>query len=187
MSIVRLHYLLHGDLRDPDITWNFVDIALWSIIEGNIAVFCGAPPPHRASLLGSPPPPLTWPSRAACLPFLRPVVSKLTFGLLHMSSYDSSYRARRPHGRSSTSRTVSGKHQSSRETGSDGDERPLALAARRGRRSASAPAEARCGGGASPASMELGRVQPAASLSPLDGIVVTRELRMQRQAAPPGL
>lgn len=41
VSIVRLHYLLQGNLTSPDITWNFVDIALWSVLEGNVAIFCG--------------------------------------------------------------------------------------------------------------------------------------------------
>lgn len=41
VSIVRLNYLLQGNLTSPDITWNFVDIALWSVLEGNVAIFCG--------------------------------------------------------------------------------------------------------------------------------------------------
>ncbi|KAL6830242.1 hypothetical protein V8C40DRAFT_181156 [Trichoderma camerunense] len=65
VSIVRLHYLLQGNLTSPDITWNFVDIALWSVLEGNVAIFC------------------------ACLPFLRPVLSRFTFGIFSLSSLPS--------------------------------------------------------------------------------------------------
>ncbi|KKO99683.1 hypothetical protein THAR02_08213 [Trichoderma harzianum] len=65
VSIVRLHYLLQGNLASPDITWNFVDIALWSVLEGNVAIFC------------------------ACLPFLRPVLSRFTFGIFSLSSLPS--------------------------------------------------------------------------------------------------
>ncbi|OAA36444.1 integral membrane protein [Metarhizium rileyi] len=52
ISIVRLYYLLLLDLNDPDITWNFVPVGVWSIVEGNIAVVC------------------------ACLPFLKPAMNK---------------------------------------------------------------------------------------------------------------
>ncbi|KAL7788706.1 hypothetical protein V8C37DRAFT_418302 [Trichoderma ceciliae] len=65
VSIVRLHYLLQGNLTSPDITWNFVDIALWSVVEGNTAIFC------------------------ACLPFLRPVLSRFSFGIFSLSSVPS--------------------------------------------------------------------------------------------------
>jgi hypothetical protein len=46
VSIVRLHYLLQGNLTSPDITWNFVNIALWSVVEGNTAIFCGMHAPN---------------------------------------------------------------------------------------------------------------------------------------------
>ncbi|OAQ65351.2 hypothetical protein VFPPC_06466 [Pochonia chlamydosporia 170] len=65
VSVIRLNYLLKGNLQDPDITWNFVDIGLWSVIEGNIAMVC------------------------ACLPFLRPILNKLTFGIFNISSVGS--------------------------------------------------------------------------------------------------
>lgn len=48
VSIVRLHYLLHGNLTSPDITWNFVDIAVWSVVEGNTAIICGMRAPNIA-------------------------------------------------------------------------------------------------------------------------------------------
>ncbi|KAL7961750.1 hypothetical protein V8C34DRAFT_272282 [Trichoderma compactum] len=65
ISIVRLHFLLQGNLTSPDITWNFVDIALWSVLEGNVAIIC------------------------ACLTFLRPVLSRFTFGIFSLSSLPS--------------------------------------------------------------------------------------------------
>ncbi|PNY23828.1 Uncharacterized protein TCAP_06229 [Tolypocladium capitatum] len=54
VSVVRLHYLLQSDIKDADITWNFTNMGLWTIVEANIAIVC------------------------ACLPFLRLIVQKLT-------------------------------------------------------------------------------------------------------------
>ncbi|KAG8406182.1 hypothetical protein J3458_021509 [Metarhizium acridum] len=54
VSIVRFYYLLSLDLEDPDITWNFVTVGIWSFVEGNTAIVC------------------------ACLPFLRPVINKIS-------------------------------------------------------------------------------------------------------------
>lgn len=41
VSVVRLMYLLRGNLTAPDITWNFVDIGIWSVVEANTAIVCG--------------------------------------------------------------------------------------------------------------------------------------------------
>ncbi|KHN97479.1 uncharacterized protein MAM_04494 [Metarhizium album ARSEF 1941] len=54
VSIIRLYYLLSLDLEDPDVTWNFVAVGVWSFVEGNTAIVC------------------------ACLPFLRPVINKVS-------------------------------------------------------------------------------------------------------------
>ncbi|KAL7926751.1 hypothetical protein ACQKWADRAFT_328433 [Trichoderma austrokoningii] len=62
VSIVRLHYSVHADFTGPDITWNYVDIALWSAVEGNTTIFC------------------------ACLPFLWPVLSNFILRLCIRSS-----------------------------------------------------------------------------------------------------
>jgi len=78
VSVVRLSYLLRGDLTNPDITWNFVDIGLWSIIEGNIAIFCGMEPliPHTCC-----------PFRAACNPLANePKLASPSFALSSASS-----------------------------------------------------------------------------------------------------
>ncbi|OAQ67640.1 hypothetical protein VFPPC_15712 [Pochonia chlamydosporia 170] len=61
VSIVRFYYLLSLDLTDPDVTWNFVAVGVWSIVEGNIAIVC------------------------ACLPFLKPIINKISFGLLYLT------------------------------------------------------------------------------------------------------
>lgn len=54
VSIVRFHYLIEGHLNSPDITWNFVNIALWSVLEGNLAIVCGTctPKPCDATKTG---------------------------------------------------------------------------------------------------------------------------------------
>ncbi|KAL3959678.1 hypothetical protein ACCO45_004795 [Purpureocillium lilacinum] len=214
VSVVRLSYLLRGDLTNPDITWNFVDIGLWSIIEGNIAIFC------------------------ACLPFLRPVLSKLSFGILHLSSYHSKARQKQyggQYGQGSTRKTTttnsttngggasSGKDEvfddddsgalrnwegdrrfgvsssharafASRGGGSSGsggggdleaDDRPFVrMSPDDGRSATTVAAEGRRaarGNNGSFTSIEL-RDLDGGRTSPLDGIVVTREVHMQHQA-----
>ncbi|KID83087.1 hypothetical protein MGU_09622 [Metarhizium guizhouense ARSEF 977] len=56
VSMIRFYHLLSLDLDDPDITWNFVTVGIWSFVEGNTAIVC------------------------ACLPFLRPVINKISCG-----------------------------------------------------------------------------------------------------------
>ncbi|KAJ6439443.1 integral membrane protein [Purpureocillium lavendulum] len=231
VSVVRLSYLLRGDLTNPDITWNFVDIGLWSIIEGNIAIVCGMASPLPSLL----PPGTAWnvlaDNQKACLPFLRPVVSRVSFGILHLSSYHSKARQKQgdqSHGRSSTRKTttttstnggrsaedevfyddddssalrtwegdgrfgVSSSHArafASRSGGSGGDleadERPFVRTSPDdGRSATTVAAEGRRtvrGNNGSFASIEL-RDLDGGRTSPLDGIVVTREVHMQHQA-----
>ncbi|UNI18365.1 hypothetical protein JDV02_004638 [Purpureocillium takamizusanense] len=210
VSVVRLSYLLRGDLTNPDITWNFVDIGLWSIVEGNIAIFC------------------------ACLPFLRPVLSKLGFGFLHLSSYHSKSCQKQDgsqYGQSSHRKTtatnstangggnsfgrdevfddddsgalrtwegyrhfgVSSSHARAFASrggngGSGGeleaDERPFVRTSPDDRRSATKVAtkgrSAARGNDGSLTSVEL-RDLAGGSTSPLEGIVVTHEVHMQHQ------
>ncbi|KHO10776.1 hypothetical protein MAA_11622 [Metarhizium robertsii ARSEF 23] len=56
ISMIRFYHLLSLDLEDPDITWNFVTVGIWSFVEGNTAIVC------------------------ACLPFLRPVMNRIPCG-----------------------------------------------------------------------------------------------------------
>ncbi|KID69007.1 uncharacterized protein G6M90_00g054300 [Metarhizium brunneum] len=56
ISMIRFYHLLSLDLEDPDITWNFVTVGIWSFVEGNTAIVC------------------------ACLPFLRPVINRIPCG-----------------------------------------------------------------------------------------------------------
>lgn len=56
VSITRFTRILKLDLTSIDITWNFVDGEVWSVLEGNIAIIC------------------------ACLPSLGPLVSFLRKG-----------------------------------------------------------------------------------------------------------
>ncbi|UNI24619.1 hypothetical protein JDV02_010353 [Purpureocillium takamizusanense] len=62
VSGLRLSIILHQDLKDPDITWVFVDSTNWTITEANSAVVC------------------------ACLPFLHPALSKLCNGTRRLFS-----------------------------------------------------------------------------------------------------
>lgn len=84
ISIVRLHFVLHINLTDPDIPWNLVQPAVWSIVEGNIAIVCGRlsiyPLPSFSTLCI-----VADSSLLACLPFLQPGLSKLTFGVFNRS------------------------------------------------------------------------------------------------------
>jgi hypothetical protein len=70
VSVIRLNYLLKGDVEDPDITWNFVDIGLWSVVEANIAMVCGKyqkrSRPSSSPCLPSSPSALSWPPFAPC-------------------------------------------------------------------------------------------------------------------------
>ncbi|KAK5991553.1 hypothetical protein PT974_09837 [Cladobotryum mycophilum] len=44
ISIVRLVYLMELDLASLDITWNFVNVSMWSSLEGNLAIVCACLP-----------------------------------------------------------------------------------------------------------------------------------------------
>lgn len=96
MSIVRLTCLVKGNLNDdPDSTWSFVDVVLWSTAELNVAVVCGEPCPfqflsafvggrtNKTSLM------------IACLPFLRPILNR-TAKVLHISTPFHSTQNRQP-------------------------------------------------------------------------------------------
>ncbi|KAK2617009.1 hypothetical protein QQS21_000100 [Conoideocrella luteorostrata] len=161
VSIIRLHYLLKGDLADPDITWNFVDIGLWSVVEGNIAIVC------------------------ACLPFLRPIVHKFTFGLFNLSSVGS----KAP--QSSTFNRISRKNHSAHcweEVGGHGlssatvqakgdnesEENPFALETIRSLESTTSPKKDEVVS----TNLKAGNHPKNSSLG--EGIMVTREIVMKR-------
>lgn len=40
ISMVRFSFIMHVNLKSPDITWNFSDSIIWTNAEGNIAVIC---------------------------------------------------------------------------------------------------------------------------------------------------
>lgn len=95
MSAVRFHYLLRLDLTNPDITWNFVIVGVWSIVEGNIAIVCGASPSAKDKsqdalfhVFGC----TNIRDVLACLPFLKPVISKISLG--HLFATPISFRSR---------------------------------------------------------------------------------------------
>ncbi|CAH0046963.1 unnamed protein product [Clonostachys solani] len=56
VSLVRLIQVINLDLTNVDITWNFASVGTWTIVEGNVAILC------------------------ACLPFLKPIINKITYG-----------------------------------------------------------------------------------------------------------
>lgn len=195
VSIVRLHYLLQGNLTSPDITWNFVNIALWSVVEGNTAIFCGKHVPSSRDLpslwvifsdsLSLPP---------ACLPFLRPVLSKFSFGIFSLSSVPSkkqpssgtrgtlrmSYYQKdgaRPwqgDGRFVTTTSHSRAYSHAHET----DEHPFAHLTDDGSERSIPVKE-----GQDDSQIELDNVSPPRGPIEPNGIVVTREFHLQHQEA----
>lgn len=85
VSIIRLKYLLLGNLTDPDITWNFVDIGTWSVVEGNVATICGMSCyfhlAHRNRRYDN------VDASQACLPFVRPVSLYVVEHIANIRSY----------------------------------------------------------------------------------------------------
>ncbi|KAL8956591.1 MAG: hypothetical protein Q9193_005923 [Seirophora villosa] len=59
VSIVRFTYILSLDLQSPDVTWNFVNVQIWTGVEIHVGIVC-AP--------------------VACLPSLRPLLNLALFG-----------------------------------------------------------------------------------------------------------
>lgn len=94
MSIVRLVCLVKSNLNDPDSTWSFIEVVLWSTAELNIAVVCGKSTLqflsaflggriNEASLM------------LACLPFFRPILN-ITARTLHINTPFHSTRNKQP-------------------------------------------------------------------------------------------
>ncbi|EHK21962.1 uncharacterized protein TRIVIDRAFT_53608 [Trichoderma virens Gv29-8] len=44
ISAVLFFYTLRMDLTSPDVTWNYVDTSMWSVVEQNLAVVCACLP-----------------------------------------------------------------------------------------------------------------------------------------------
>ncbi|KAK1255860.1 hypothetical protein MKX07_008119 [Trichoderma sp. CBMAI-0711] len=167
VSIVRFHYLLEGNLTSPDITWNFVNIALWSVLEGNLAIFC------------------------ACLPFLRPLIIKLGCRNLSLSTATSKKqkqssttprmslhpndhpRTWQGDGRFGTSTCHSRAYSTTRET----DGHPFVRLTDNGSE-ASVPVKER----PDEPQIELGNLPAGGQLAESNGIVITREFHLQHQA-----
>ncbi|UKZ60771.1 uncharacterized protein TrAtP1_002042 [Trichoderma atroviride] len=175
VSIVRLHYLLQGNLTSPDITWNFVNIALWSVVEGNTAIFC------------------------ACLPFLRPILSKFTFGIFILASAPSKRQPssgtrgtrgtlRMSYYQKDGSRPWQGdgrfntttSHSRAYSHANDTDEHPFAHLTDDGSER-SVPIKE----GQDDSQIELGNVAPPRVLVEPNSIVVTREIHLRSQQIQP--
>lgn len=62
ISMVRFSFIMHVNLKSPDITWNFSDSIIWTNAEGNIAVIC------------------------CCLPSLKPILNLLLHGTTSLTS-----------------------------------------------------------------------------------------------------
>ena len=52
MSIVRYIYILNLDLASPDITWNFVNVQIWTGLVSHVNIICGKTPPPRLRVRG---------------------------------------------------------------------------------------------------------------------------------------
>lgn len=74
ISMIRFYHLLSLDLEDPDITWNFVTVGIWSFVEGNTAIVCGKSHNGLKRLVSC------VLIISACLPFLRPVMNRIPCG-----------------------------------------------------------------------------------------------------------
>ncbi|KAL8821621.1 MAG: hypothetical protein Q9223_000364 [Gallowayella weberi] len=72
VSIARFTFIINLDLASPDITWNFVNVQIWTGVESHVGIIC------------------------ACLPSLRPLLNLVLFG-----SIDRSQRRISPDGKSS--------------------------------------------------------------------------------------
>jgi hypothetical protein len=46
VSVIRLYSLIHF-ANTENITWNYVDAGLWSLIEIDVSIVCGCMPAHR--------------------------------------------------------------------------------------------------------------------------------------------
>ena len=78
VSIARFTFIINLDLHSPDITWNFVNVQIWTGVESHIAITCGKTIVQLClDVL------LTW--YQACLPSLRPILNLLLFGSVERS------------------------------------------------------------------------------------------------------
>ncbi|KAL8654747.1 MAG: hypothetical protein Q9226_003311 [Calogaya cf. arnoldii] len=56
VSIARFTFIINLDLASPDITWNFVNVQIWTGVESHVGIIC------------------------ACLPSLRPLLNLVLYG-----------------------------------------------------------------------------------------------------------
>ncbi|KAL8703730.1 MAG: hypothetical protein Q9201_003103 [Fulgogasparrea decipioides] len=77
VSIARFTFIINLDLVSPDITWNFVNIQIWTVAECHVGITCGkgVSPPLEGFINVLP----------ACLPSLRPLLNFLLFGSIDRS------------------------------------------------------------------------------------------------------
>ncbi|KAL8872930.1 MAG: hypothetical protein Q9174_001533 [Haloplaca sp. 1 TL-2023] len=61
VSIARFTFIINLDLVSPDITWNFVNVQIWTGVEAHVGIIC------------------------ACLPSLRPLLNLVLFGSIDRS------------------------------------------------------------------------------------------------------
>ncbi|KAL8727983.1 MAG: hypothetical protein Q9181_005500 [Wetmoreana brouardii] len=77
VSIARFTFIINLDLVSPDITWNFVNVQIWTGVESHVGIICGkGPPPPFQSFINILP---------ACLPSLRPLLNLVLFGSIDRS------------------------------------------------------------------------------------------------------
>ena len=44
VSIARFTFIINLNLVSPDITWNFVNVQIWTGVESHVGIICGKPP-----------------------------------------------------------------------------------------------------------------------------------------------
>lgn len=102
MSILRIHFTVNLDFRNPDFIWPASEATEWTLIEVNVAIVCG---------MASPPLPFHMPSWScitsltsisACLPSLKPIMTLALRGRVHNTQSANSQGPQRSSGKSSS-------------------------------------------------------------------------------------
>ncbi|KAL8627300.1 hypothetical protein Q9189_006992 [Teloschistes chrysophthalmus] len=79
VSIARFTFIIHLNLVSPDITWNFVNVQIWTGVESHVAIICGKDAPSLQYRVVN--------VQSACLPSLRPLLNLILFGSVDRSNH----------------------------------------------------------------------------------------------------
>ncbi|KAL8658977.1 MAG: hypothetical protein Q9202_007337 [Teloschistes flavicans] len=79
VAVGRFVVIINLDTVSPDITWNFVNFSILTVVESNVGIICGMNAPFSFLLLG------LVDTLPACLPSLRPLLNLILFGSIKHS------------------------------------------------------------------------------------------------------